>query len=313
MPSLTWFNSYHAYNDHIAFFNDLQASFPQNSEIINIGNSAQGRSIFGIHLWGSGGKGSKPAVYFHGTVHAREWITAKVVEYISYQLLTQYASNSTVKSILDKYDFYILPFVNPDGFVYSQTSDRLWRKNRQSRSGVSCVGTDLNRNWPYKWELTGGASTNACAETYKGQAAGDAPEMRALKAFTDRLAAGKGIKLYIDWHSYGQYILLPYGYNCQARAANHNRQMTLAQNLASTIQRAGYNTRWTYGPSCSTLYATTGSSTDYITDVSKAEFAWTIELRPTSSSGSGFVLPASQILPSAIEQWAGMVWLFQNM
>ncbi|KAK5660608.1 hypothetical protein OQA88_13172 [Cercophora sp. LCS_1] len=313
VPSLTWFNSYHAYADHITFFNDLQASFPQNSEIINLGNSAQGRSIFGIHLWGSGGKGSKPAVYFHGTVHAREWITAKVVEYISYQLLTQYSSNSTVKSILDNYDFYIIPFVNPDGFVYTQTNDRLWRKNRQSRSGVSCIGTDINRNWPYKWELTGGASTSACAETYKGQAAGDTPEMKALKSFTDGLSAGKGIKLYIDWHSYGQYILLPYGYNCQARASNHARQTTLAQNVASRIQSAGYNTRFTYGPSCSTLYATTGSSTDYITDVSKAEFAWTIELRPTSSSGSGFVLPAAQILPSAIEQWAGMVYLFQNM
>jgi hypothetical protein len=77
-PNLTWFNSYHAYNDHIAFFNDLQAAYPENSEIFNIGNSLQGRSIFGIHLWGSGGKGSKPAVYFHGTVHAREWITSKV-------------------------------------------------------------------------------------------------------------------------------------------------------------------------------------------------------------------------------------------
>jgi carboxypeptidase A4 len=78
VPSVSWFNSYHAYNDHVKFFSDLQASFPQNSELISAGSSFQGRSIFGIHLWGSGGKGSKPAVYFHGTVHAREWISAMV-------------------------------------------------------------------------------------------------------------------------------------------------------------------------------------------------------------------------------------------
>ncbi|KAK4122034.1 hypothetical protein N657DRAFT_622621 [Parathielavia appendiculata] len=312
VPSLTWFNSYHAYNDHITFFNDLQAAYPQNSEIFNVGKSVQGRNIFGIHLWGSGGKGSKPAVYFHGTVHAREWITAKVVEYITYQLLVEYNNDTAVTAILNNYDFYILPFVNPDGFVYSQTSDRLWRKNRQTRSTSSCVGTDVNRNWPYKWELPGGASTNPCSETYKGQAAGDTPENKALVNFTQTLANGKGIKLYIDWHSYGQYILLPYGYNCQARAANHARQNSLASSVAAAIAKP-YGTRFTYGPSCSTLYTTTGSSTDYLTDVAKSELAWTIELRPTSSSGNGFVLPASQILPSSVEQWEGIKYLLAAM
>ncbi|KAK3989033.1 putative carboxypeptidase precursor [Cladorrhinum sp. PSN332] len=308
VPSLTWFNSYHAYADHITFFNDLQASFPGFSEIFTVGKSFQGRDIFGIHIWGSGGKGSKPAIYFHGTVHAREWISAKVVEYITYNLLTQYSTDTAVKAIRDAYDFYILPVVNPDGFVYSQTTTRLWRKNRQTRSGSTCVGTDINRNWPYKWELTGGASTDKCSETYKGLAAGDTPENKALVAFTQTLKAGKGIKLYIDWHSYGQYILLPYGYNCAARASNHATQTSLAQGLATRI-RQSYGTSFTTGPSCSTLYQTTGSAPDYLTDVGGATYAWTIELRPTSNSGSGFVLPAAQILPASIEQWEGMKYL----
>lgn len=55
------------------------------------------------------------------------------------------------------------------GFVYTQTTDRPWRKNRQTVSGSSCVGRDPNRNWPYEWELTGGASTDPCAETFKGR------------------------------------------------------------------------------------------------------------------------------------------------
>ncbi|KAK3373218.1 hypothetical protein B0T24DRAFT_253180 [Lasiosphaeria ovina] len=314
IPSLTWFNAYHAYADHVKFFSDLEAAFPANSELITAGTSFQGRSLFGIHLWGSGGKGSKPAVYFHGTVHAREWISAKVVEYITYSLLTQYGNttDTTAKTILDKYDFYILPFVNPDGFVYTQTNDRLWRKNRQTRSTSSCVGTDVNRNWPWKWELTNGASTNPCDETYKGLAAGDTPENKGLVALTSQLKASKGIKLFIDWHSYGQYILLPYGYNCALRASNHARQTTLASGLAARIALS-YGTRFTYGPSCSTLYATTGASVDYVTDVGLAELAWTIELRPTGSGSGGFVLAASQILPSAIEQWEGMKYLLTTM
>ena len=71
------------------------------------------------------------------------------------------------------------PILTTPGLVYTQTNDRLWRKNRQTRSGASCVGTDVNRNWPYKWELTGGASTDKCSETYKGLAAGDTPENKA--------------------------------------------------------------------------------------------------------------------------------------
>lgn len=78
VPSETWFTAYHAYADHIQFLQDLQGGFTSQSEIITAGSSVQGRALTGIHIWGSGGKGSKPAVLFHGTVHAREWITTMV-------------------------------------------------------------------------------------------------------------------------------------------------------------------------------------------------------------------------------------------
>lgn len=65
--------------------------------------------------------------------------------YFAWQLLTKYASDSSIKALVDKFDFYITPIVNPDGFVYSQTTDRLWRKNRQTVSTSTCVGRDINR------------------------------------------------------------------------------------------------------------------------------------------------------------------------
>lgn len=75
--NLTWYDSYHPYADHIRYFEDLQAGFPNNSKIISSGKSYEGRDIYGLHLWGSGGPG-KPAVLYHATVHAREWIAAPV-------------------------------------------------------------------------------------------------------------------------------------------------------------------------------------------------------------------------------------------
>ncbi|KAF3064114.1 hypothetical protein GL218_01793 [Daldinia childiae] len=291
LPSLSWFNAYHAYSDHLTFLKDIQSSFSSNSELITAGKSFEGRDIQGIHLWGSGGKDSKPAVYFHGNVHAREWISSKVVEYLTYQLVANYNNDTTIKGFLDSYDFYILPIVNPDGFLYTQTTNRLWRKNRQTRSGTSAVGTDVNRNWPYKWDGEG-------SSTSPGSALGD------------QLAKKKGIKLYIDWHSYGQYILTPYGYSCSAAASNQAKQNSLAKNTASAIAKP-YGTQFTTGPICSTLYAAAGGSNDYVTDVNKAEFGWAIELRDTGRNG--FTLPANQILPTGIEVWEGMKYLFANM
>lgn len=311
VPSANWFNSYHSYNDHVQWLRDLQAAFPSRSEIVTAGTSVQGRTLTGIHLWGSGGRGSRPAILFHGTVHAREWITTMTVEYLAYQLLTTYASDATTRGFLDAYDFYIMPVVNPDGFAYSQTNDRLWRKNRSAApSGSSCLGTDINRNWPYQWNVPGGSSTNPCDQTYRGRSAGDSPEIQGMTSQINSLRSGQGIKLYIDWHSYGQYILTPYGYSCSAVASNQAQHDALAAGTGNAIRAQG-GTRWTTGPSCRTLYATSGSGTDYLGDVAGAEYSLTIELRDTGSNG--FVLPASQILPSGREQWAGMRYLLANL
>ena len=73
----SWFDSYHPYADHQQYWKELQAAFPNNSESISSGTSYEGRDLFGLHLWGAGGPG-KPAVLWHGTVHAREWIATMV-------------------------------------------------------------------------------------------------------------------------------------------------------------------------------------------------------------------------------------------
>ena len=104
----------------------------------------------------------------------------EVVEYAAYQLLT--STDATTAGFKDSYDFYIFPIVNPDGFAYTQTTDRMWRKNRQTTPTASCVGRDINRNWPSHWDQRGGASTSPCEEDYKGPSAGDGVETKALKA-----------------------------------------------------------------------------------------------------------------------------------
>lgn len=112
---LSWFNSYHPYAEHLTFINQLQAKFTANSKVVTSGTSYEGRVITGLHIFGSSGGGKKPAVIFHGNVHAREWITSKTAEFFAYSLLNNYANSTEIKAYVEKYDFYIFPVVNPDG------------------------------------------------------------------------------------------------------------------------------------------------------------------------------------------------------
>lgn len=94
------------------------------------------------------------------------------VEFITYQMIAEYKrGNRDVQRVLDEYDFYIVPFVNPDGFVFTTTTQRLHRKNmRPAPAGVNatCIGVDVNRNWPNEWDTNpGGSSPDPCSQTYR--------------------------------------------------------------------------------------------------------------------------------------------------
>lgn len=231
---------------------------------------------------------------------------------MAYQLIRGYRGKEPlVTETLDNYDFYIMPIVNPDGFVHTTTTDRLWRKNRQVRDFSSCIGTDVNRNWPHQWDVTGGSSTNPCSETYRGDAPGDTPEMAVLTNHTLSLAESNGIKFFVDWHSYSQLILLPYGYSCSAVFDTLEKQMDLAQGVAESIQSVN-GLEFVYGPTCETIYQTSGGSMDWVYDIAGAELSWAFELRPENPGQGGFVIPPENIVPSGEEIWAGMRNLFSR-
>lgn len=101
-----------------------------------------------------------------------------------------------------------------------------------------------------------------------------------------------------------------YGYSCTAVAAKNTELQSLAKGAVAAI-KAVHGTNFQYGPICSTIYKATGSSVDYVNDVVKADYTFTSELRDTGNYG--FVLPASQILPSGEEAYAGVRYLLVNM
>lgn len=124
------------------------------------------------------------------------------------------------------------------------------------------------------------------------------------------IKSSQGLKLYIDWHSYSQLFMTPYGYSCSALATNNDEYQSLASGATDAIG-ALFGTQFTPGPICSTIYQATGTSVDYVADITKADYSFTVELRDTGRNG--FVLPANQILPSGQEAFEGVKYLLRNM
>lgn len=154
-----------------------------------------------------------------------------------------------------------------------------------------------------------GASTNACAQTYRGQKPSDTIENQGLDSYVRKLRDSVGIKLYIDWHSYGQYILSPFGSKEEWYAPELGKWTKTASLLSETIRDSSdRRTTFTFGPSGATLYTTTGAAPDHVYAIGGAGFSYTIELPDTGDSG--FVLPPELIRGAAEEQWAGQQVLY---
>jgi hypothetical protein len=193
--------------------------------------------------------------------------------------------------------------------VHTQTTDRLWRKNRQpppvTAANQTCYGRDINRNWEHNWDAnTRGASKNECSQTYRGERPRDAPENAAMDDFLRNLRDEQGIKLYIDWHSYSQLILCPFGHDEYLYAPQLGRWTRAASLMSQEIAANSSNaTTYTFGPSGAVLYPTTGVGVDHVYAVGRAEWSYTIELPDTGDYG--FVLPPERILPAVEESWVG--------
>lgn len=100
-----------------------------------------------------------------------------------------------------------------------------------------------------------------------------------------------------------------YGYTCDKVPENNDELQTLAGTFVDALQSV-HNTPYEYGPICSTIYQTPGSSVDYAQDVIGADYVFTAELRDTGNYG--FILPAEQIVPSGEETWEGVKALIKG-
>ncbi|MBT2390903.1 zinc carboxypeptidase [Streptomyces sp. ISL-1] len=283
---------YHNYAEMNAEIDQRIAAHPDIISKRVIGKSYQGRDIVAIKISDNVATDeNEPEVLFTHHQHAREHLTVEMALYLLRELGDDYGTDPRVTNAVNGREIWIIPDVNPDGGEYdiATGSYRSWRKNRQPNSGSSSVGTDPNRNWNFKWGCCGGSSGSPGSETYRGARAESAPEVKVVADFTrSRVVGGKQqIKAGVDFHTYSELVLWPYGYTNADTAPGMTQDDRNA--FAAVGQKMAASNGYTPEQS-SDLYITDGSIDDWLWGNQKI-FAYTFEMYPTGFGGGGFYPP----------------------
>ncbi|MBB5829443.1 murein tripeptide amidase MpaA [Micromonospora carbonacea subsp. aurantiaca] len=292
-------SNYHDYAELTTVVNKVVADHPTIARKISIGKSYEGRDLMAVKISDNVATDeAEPEILFNSQQHAREHLTVEMAIYLLDLFTDSYGSDSRITSIVNSREIWIVPTVNPDGSEYdiATGSYRSWRKNRQPNSGAAAVGTDLNRNWGYNWGCCGGSSGVPSSSTYRGPSAFSAPETKALRDFVNSRVVGgvQQIKANIDWHTYSQLVLWPFGYTTAntttgMTADQYNTFATLGQRMAATN---GYTPEQS-----SDLYITDGDSLDWMW-ATHGIWAYTFEMYPGSSGAGGGFYPPDEVIPA---------------
>jgi carboxypeptidase T len=157
---------YHDYAEMVADINAVEAAHPDIVHVFSIGKSYQGRDIWAAKISDNVAiDEAEPEVLFDALHHAREHLTVEQALYLLHLLAGNYGRDAQITSLVNAREIAIIFAVNPDGFIYDLTCTGGshapycgWRKNRQPNAGTSAIGTDLNRNYGYRWGCCGGSS-----------------------------------------------------------------------------------------------------------------------------------------------------------
>ncbi|XP_073839032.1 carboxypeptidase B1-like [Musca autumnalis] len=293
------FHSYQRFDVINNYLDKLAAEFPQQVDTVELGKSYEGRSLKAIHIREKRDDAvqQKPLILIDAGIHAREWISHATALYVIQQLV----ENSTFyQRELEMYDWLIWPVVNPDGYEYTHENERFWRKTRQPdpEGFSSCVGVDLNRNFDFYWGYVG-SSFDPCDIDYHGPEPFSEPEAVALRELLFKV--NSTCKMYLTLHSYGNYLLYPWGYD-NILPPNWHYLDAVARAGLETIRNTS-GTFYTAGSSAHTLYPASGASDDFAYGVANIPVVLCMEL---PSGGNGFDPPADRILPLVTETWRGI-------
>ncbi|MGB9749637.1 MAG: M14 family zinc carboxypeptidase [Caldisericia bacterium] len=295
------YNTFETVKEKLKFYEE---NYKDIVELTSVGKTSELRDIYLLKI-SKKSKDYKPSILIVGCHHAREWMSVEIVMKIIDYLLSNYDKDEKVKYWIDNFDIFIIPILNPDGFVYSIESDRMWRKNRVINFDGS-RGVDNNRNYGYKWGISDGSSSIPSSETYRGKAPFSELENQALRDFVYENPPS----LNLSYHSFSELILYPWGYTNEP-PPDKDLLEQIAVSMAKTTGAPNdndYPGPYDYYPMQSSgLYTTSGDLTDFLYG-EMGTFSYTVEL----NSSYEFFDPPPELIEPTWEQTKGIFLVAMN-
>ncbi|GLI27267.1 zinc carboxypeptidase [Agromyces rhizosphaerae] len=250
---------------HKAEMEYLADQYDDLTELITIGQSVEGQDIYAMRVTEKADTkkaGSRPAVLYISTQHAREWIAPEVNSRLLKHVLSNYGSDPQITEIVDTRELWFVIVANPDGYDWTfEEGQRLWRKNLADNNGdgeiTTIDGVDLNRNFATNWGYDNeGSSDNPSGQTYRGTAPQSEPETQAM----DALMGSIDFAFMVNYHSAAELILYGTGWQVDSPSPDDIVNIALAGDDANPAIEG-------YDPDLSAeLYITNGDTTDHAGD-----------------------------------------------
>lgn len=283
---------YFTYQEYVDQLDKMSQLFPKLISVkSSIGQSVEGKPIYHVKISDHPTTDDKdPEVLYTAVHHAREPGGLSQLLFYMWYLLENYEKDPVVKSIIDNTQLYFVPCVNPDGYVFNQTTNPngggMWRKNRK-KNATNNYGVDLNRNYGYKWGYdNSGSSPTTNNETYRGTGPFSEPETQAIKSFCEQ----HKFQLALNYHTYGNLLIYPWGYSSQEKTIDD----TVFYNFGKLFTKEN---NYKYGNSIETVsYDVNGGSDDWMygeISTKNKIFSFTPEVGDFSD---GFWPPSSKIM-----------------
>lgn len=292
---------YLTYSEMLAELDEMLSAFPglitAKAQISNF-VTHENRPIYFVRISDNANVDEgEPKILYSAIHHAREPMSLMETIFYMWFVLENYGTNDEVTYLVNNTQMYFVPCINPDGYVYNQTTNPngggMWRKNRRNNGG-GVYGVDLNRNYSYGWGTTG-TSTTTSNDTYCGPSAFSEPETQAMRW----LVQNNHFITAFNAHTYGNDILFPIGTTTAEFAPHHN---WFQEESNHQVQYNGYVAMKSSG-----LYPASGDSDDYMYKVDIGVNQKDTMFVHTPEIGTAFWQPSNEIIPTCQEM------LFPNL
>tara|TARA_B110000879_G_C11165632_1_gene511075 strand:- start:30 stop:2423 length:2394 start_codon:yes stop_codon:yes gene_type:complete len=212
---------YFTYAEMLSILDEMQAKYPNlisaKDTVIDI-RTHEGNPIYWVKVSNTPNiDNDNPEVLYTALHHAREANSLSQMIFYLWYILENYESDAEIKYLVDNTEMYFMPCVNPDGYLWNQSTDPdgggLWRKNRYADENGDVKGVDLNRNYGFEWGVDDqGSSPNANSDTYRGPSAFSEPETKAVRDFANQ----HQFQIALNYHTFGNLLIHPWGFSDSA-------------------------------------------------------------------------------------------------